>query len=93
VCNPPFAGRSWGLEELSADPRWEHGVPPRLESELAWIQHALVVPGGPVVMLMPPAAAAGLSGRPQSRTVEVVAPSLLEVHDLNPPPPARDDDA
>ena len=45
--------------------RWEYGVPPRLESELAWVQHALAHagPGGTVVMLMPPAAAARPSGR------------------------------
>jgi hypothetical protein len=65
VCNPPFGDRNWGQEELADDTRWEYGVPPRLESELAWVQHALAhaVPGGSVVMLMPPAAAARLSGR------------------------------
>ena len=38
---------------------------PRLESELAWVQHALwhARPGGTVVVLMPPAAAARPSGR------------------------------
>ena len=67
VCNPPFADRNWGLEDLADDPRWEYEVPSRLESELAWVQHALahVVPGGTVVMLMPPAAA----GRPSGRRV------------------------
>jgi type I restriction-modification system DNA methylase subunit len=66
VCNPPFADRNWGLEKLAHDPRWVYGVPPRLESELAWVQHALahVIPGGSVVMLMPPAAAARPSGCP-----------------------------
>jgi hypothetical protein len=65
VCNPPFADRNWGQEELASDLRWEFGVPSRLESELAWVQHALAhaAPGGLVVMLMPPAAAARLSGR------------------------------
>jgi hypothetical protein len=65
VCNPPFADRNWGLENLAHDSRWVYGVPPRLESELAWVQHALahVVPGSSVVMLMPPAAAARPSGR------------------------------
>jgi len=65
VCNPPFTDRNWGLEELADNPRWVYGVPPRLESELAWVQHALAhaVPGGSVVMLMPPAAAARPSGR------------------------------
>jgi len=65
VCSPPFGDRNWGAEDLADDPRWEFGVPPRLEPELAWVQHALahVAPGGPVVMLMPPAAAARPSGR------------------------------
>ena len=65
VCSPPFGDRNWGAEDLADDPRWEYGVPPRLEPELAWVQHALahVAPGGPVVMLMPPAAAARPSGR------------------------------
>lgn len=65
ACNLPFGDRNWGAEELATDPRWEYGVPPRLEPELAWVQHALshVVPGGSVVMLMPPAAAARPSGR------------------------------
>jgi len=65
VCDPPFADRNWGQEELAADSRWEYELPSRPESELAWVQHALahVVPGGTVVMLMPPAAAARPSGR------------------------------
>lgn len=59
VCNPPFGQRNWGYEELSHDLSWEYGVPPKAESELAWVQHALahVRPGGPVVILMPPGAA------------------------------------
>lgn len=66
VCNPPFADRNWGAEDAGGDlGRWEYGLPPRLESELAWVQHALwhARPGGTVVMLMPPAAAARPSGR------------------------------
>lgn len=65
VCNPPFADRNWGLDELAEDSRWEYEVPSRLESELAWVQHALAhaVPGGTVVMLVPPAVAARPSGR------------------------------
>jgi len=65
ICNPPFADRNWGHDELSLDGRWEYGVPPRLESELAWVQHALAhtAPTGTAIMLMPPAAAARPSGR------------------------------
>ncbi|MBO2457288.1 N-6 DNA methylase [Actinomadura sp. LCR2-06] len=65
VSNPPFNDRSWGYEELTGDPRWEYGLPPRMESELAWLQHGLAHarPGGSVVMLMPPAVANRRSGR------------------------------
>lgn len=65
VCNPPFNDRGWGYEQLTGDPRWEYGLPPRMESELAWLQHGLahVVPGGHVVLLMPPAVANRRSGR------------------------------
>jgi hypothetical protein len=40
-------------------------VPPRFESELAWVQHALahLEPGGHAVMLLPPALASRGSGR------------------------------
>lgn len=65
VCNPPFADRAWGSDELAGDPRWEYGLPPRGEPELAWVQHCLrhVEPGGLVAILMPPAAAGRRSGR------------------------------
>ncbi|WP_406288013.1 N-6 DNA methylase [Embleya sp. NBC_00896] len=65
VGNPPFNDRNWGHDELAYDQRWEYGLPPRTESELAWVQHALAhtAPGGRVVLLMPPAVAARGSGR------------------------------
>ncbi|WP_084961008.1 N-6 DNA methylase [Thermoactinospora rubra] len=65
VCDPPFGERAWGYEELVGDTRWEYGVPPRGEPELAWVQHCLthVKPGGTVVVLMPPAAASRKAGR------------------------------
>ncbi|MEU7894564.1 N-6 DNA methylase [Nonomuraea sp. NPDC049152] len=65
VCDPPFNERSWGYDELTGDPRWEHGLPPRGESELAWVQHCLthVRPGGLVAILMPAAAASRRAGR------------------------------
>lgn len=65
VSNPPFNDRGWGYEQLTGDPRWEYGLPPRMESELAWLQHGLahVHPGGHVVLLMPPAVANRRSGR------------------------------
>ncbi|MBB6351046.1 HsdM family class I SAM-dependent methyltransferase [Nonomuraea muscovyensis] len=65
VCDPPFNERAWGYEELTGDPRWEYGLPPRGEPELAWVQHCLahVRPGGRVAVLMPPAAASRKAGR------------------------------
>ncbi len=65
LCHPPFNERNWGHDELAYDPRWEYGFPPRTESELAWVQHALAHTreGGNVVLLMPPAAASRRSGR------------------------------
>ncbi|MFF5213416.1 N-6 DNA methylase [Streptosporangium sp. NPDC000396] len=65
LCNPPYAVREWGHDELGYDPRWEYGVPPKGESELAWVQHCLahLEPGGPAVMLLPPAVAERTGGR------------------------------
>ncbi|WP_248961123.1 N-6 DNA methylase [Sphaerisporangium perillae] len=65
VCHPPFNERNWGYDELASDPRWEYGLPPKSESELAWVQHALahLNPGGVAVMLMPAIAANRRSGR------------------------------
>lgn len=65
LCDPPFGDRAWGYDELTSDPRWTYGLPPRGESELAWVQHALwhLKPGGRAVILMPTAAADRRSGR------------------------------
>ncbi|MCW2913979.1 MAG: methylase [Actinomycetia bacterium] len=65
LCDPPFHERNWGYEELTADPRWEYGLPPRMEPELAWVQHALahLAPGGCAIVLMPSAAASRRPGR------------------------------
>lgn len=65
LCDPPFHERAWGHEELTADPRWEYGLPARLEPELAWVQHALshLTPMGRAVILMPAVAAGRKSGR------------------------------
>ncbi|GIF48212.1 N-6 DNA methylase [Asanoa ferruginea] len=59
VCHPPFGVTNWGLEDLGYDQRWEYGVPPRTEPELAWAQHALahLRPGAYAVLLMPPTVA------------------------------------
>lgn len=65
VCDPPGGDRSRGHGELAGDPRFAHGLPPRTEPELAWLQHALAVvrPGGVAVVRMPAAAAARRAGR------------------------------
>ncbi|GII75225.1 SAM-dependent methyltransferase [Sphaerisporangium rufum] len=65
LCDPPFNERAWGYEELTGDPRWEYGLPPRGEPELAWVQHCLahVRPGGLVAILMPSAAAGRRPGK------------------------------
>ncbi|GAB2809644.1 N-6 DNA methylase [Streptomyces chlorus] len=65
LCNPPFNERDWGYEELATDQRWAHGLPPRTEPELAWVQHLLshLKPGGSAVVLLPPAVASRKAGR------------------------------
>ncbi|MEU4161154.1 N-6 DNA methylase [Actinoplanes sp. NPDC026670] len=65
LCAPPYGDRDWGHEELAYDPRWMFALPPKSESELAWVQHCLshTKQGGWVVMLMPPATAERLAGR------------------------------
>lgn len=65
VCNTPHGERELGYDELAQDTRWDFGLPPRGEPELAWVQHCLarVRPGGLVVMTMPPAVASRRSGK------------------------------
>lgn len=65
LCQPPSGQRDWGYDELAYDPRWEYGMPPRAEAELAWVQHALarLRAGGTAVVLLPPAVAARRPGR------------------------------
>jgi methylase of polypeptide subunit release factors len=65
LCNPPFNERDWGYEELATDQRWAHGLPPRTEPELAWVQHLLahLKPGGAAVVVLPPAVASRKAGR------------------------------
>ncbi|MFE2279675.1 N-6 DNA methylase [Streptomyces sp. NPDC059454] len=65
LCNPPFNERDWGYTELATDQRWTHGLPPRTEPELAWVQHlfAHLKPGGAAVVVLPPAVASRKAGR------------------------------
>ena len=65
VCNPPSAQPDWGRDELMLDPRWENGLAPKTESELAWLQHCYfhTSPGGRALIVLPPAVAYRRSGR------------------------------
>ncbi|MFJ9845406.1 N-6 DNA methylase [Kitasatospora sp. NPDC101155] len=66
LCQPPYNERDWGHDELQFDTRWLGGlVPPRGESELAWVLHCLAHtrPGGLAALLLPPAVAARRAGR------------------------------
>lgn len=65
VCNPPWGDRQWGYDELAGDTRWEYGLPPRGEPELAWVQHCVshAEPGAVVVVAVPAAVAARRAGR------------------------------
>lgn len=65
LSQPPSAQREWGFDELSYDPRFDYGMPPRGESELAWVQHALarLRPGGIAALVLPPAVAGRRTGR------------------------------
>jgi hypothetical protein len=65
LCDPPTGTKDWGHDELGYDPRWEFGLPPRSEPELAWLQHcyAHLRPGGTAIVVMPAAAASRRPGR------------------------------
>ena len=65
LCDPPTGSKDWGHDELGYDPRWEFGLPPRSEPELAWLQHcyAHLRPGGTAIVVMSAAAASRRPGR------------------------------
>ncbi len=65
LCNPPANERDWGHTELATDRRWLFGLPPRTESELAWVQHVVsaLAEKGVAVVLLPPAVASRRAGR------------------------------
>ncbi|MYR04449.1 MULTISPECIES: N-6 DNA methylase [unclassified Streptomyces] len=67
VCDLPSGQRDWGRAELGYDTRWTHGLPPKGEPELAWLQHALahLDDGGRAVLLIP----AGVAARPSGRRI------------------------
>ncbi|HZR49083.1 MAG TPA: N-6 DNA methylase [Streptosporangiaceae bacterium] len=60
------AGKRAGTPDADpSDPRWEFGVPPRLEPELAWVQHMLahLSQSGLAAAVVPAAAAGRRPGR------------------------------
>ncbi|MFC8528700.1 N-6 DNA methylase [Nocardia sp. NPDC057227] len=65
LTDPPYGQRDWGAAELAFDTRWQYGLPSKMESELAWVQHAVahLRPGGSAAVLLPPAVAVRTSGR------------------------------
>lgn len=65
VCDPPTGRPDWGREELLLDPRWELGLPPKAEGDLAWLQHCLfhTAPGGRALVVLPASASYRRSGR------------------------------
>ncbi|MFC5644311.1 N-6 DNA methylase [Kitasatospora cinereorecta] len=66
LCQPPYNERDWGHDALQYDTRWPGGVvPPRGESELAWVLHCLAHtrPGGLAALLLPPTVASRRAGR------------------------------
>jgi N-6 DNA methylase len=65
VSAPPVVDRTWPHDALAGDARFAHGLPPRTEPELAWVQHGLahVRPGGRVVLRLPGAVASRRPGR------------------------------
>ncbi|MHA6631165.1 HsdM family class I SAM-dependent methyltransferase [Pseudonocardia sichuanensis] len=65
VSAPPVTERGWPHDALVGDARFAHGLPPRTEPELAWVQHGLarVRPGGRVVLRLPAAVTSRRPGR------------------------------
>lgn len=57
VAEPPF-GMAWDSSLAISDPRFAFGVPPRMASDLAWVQHAIahLAPSGRAFVLTYPGA-------------------------------------
>lgn len=57
VAEPPF-GMAWDSSLAMSDPRFAFGVPPRMASDLAWVQHAIahLAPSGRAFVLTYPGA-------------------------------------
>ncbi|MFJ4246466.1 N-6 DNA methylase [Streptomyces iakyrus] len=59
LANVPLNMKDWGHQELTEDPRWSFGLPPRGNANFAWVQHSLseLSPQGRAVVLLPDSAA------------------------------------
>jgi type I restriction-modification system DNA methylase subunit len=42
ILDPPYAMRDWGHADIYLDPRWRFGPPPPKNSDLAWLQVAVL---------------------------------------------------
>jgi type I restriction enzyme M protein len=64
IANPPFNQKLWGAEQVKADSRWKHGLPPDSNANYAWIQHfaSHLSPVGRAGFVMANGAAASTSG-------------------------------
>jgi type I restriction-modification system DNA methylase subunit len=83
VCEPPFDSPGWPEAELTADPRWEFGIPAPRDGELAWVQHAYahLRPRGVAVVAVSRRACVAASGE-DIRTALVRAGVLRAVIEL-----------
>lgn len=54
MANPPFNMKEWWDGKLEADPRWEHGTPPKGNANFGWLQHMLyhLAPNGSLALLL-----------------------------------------
>ncbi|MEU2508143.1 N-6 DNA methylase [Streptomyces sp. NPDC007863] len=63
LANPPLNVKDWGYQELSRDPRWSLGPPPKGNANFAWLQHAVheLTAQGRAVVLLPDSSTRGLN--------------------------------
>lgn len=85
VCEPPLDHPAWPADELTADRRWEFGIPAPRDGELAWVQHcyAHLRPHGTAVVAVTPRTCVSPSGQP-IREEMVRSGALLAVIALPP---------
>ncbi|MER5782827.1 N-6 DNA methylase [Streptomyces mobaraensis] len=79
LANPPMNAKDWGHVELSQDPRWRLGPPPKGNADFAWVQHILneLSPQGRAVVLLPDSATRRLNTAESSIRRRLVESDLL----------------